>query len=167
MTARTVRESLAALGVIASLVFVGWEIRQSNMQARAAAYQSIGIATAEAFDSWAHDREFAALNKSAAVMDTTEWRQWALKLTAFARLGETILLQVEQGLLPADAMERLGYAGWREIFSAPAYGCLWPLIRPGASEAFRRFVEQSRESATVDCSGYAIPRTLLATEGSG
>ena len=48
MSSTAVRESLAALGVIASMVFVGLQIRQSNIQARAAAFQEIGIATAEA-----------------------------------------------------------------------------------------------------------------------
>ena len=51
MSGKAIRETLAALGVIASMVFVGMEIRTSNVQARAAAYQAIGIATAE----W-HDR---------------------------------------------------------------------------------------------------------------
>jgi hypothetical protein len=35
------------LGVIASLAFVGVQISISNTQARAAAYQAIGIATSE------------------------------------------------------------------------------------------------------------------------
>jgi hypothetical protein len=47
MSGKAVRETLAALGVIAWMVFVGLELRQSNVQARAASYQAIGIATAE------------------------------------------------------------------------------------------------------------------------
>jgi hypothetical protein len=42
-----IRQSVAAAGVVASLAFVGLQIRQSNIQARAAAYQAIGIATSE------------------------------------------------------------------------------------------------------------------------
>lgn len=42
-----IRQSVAAAGVVASLAFVGMQIRQSNIQARAAAYQAIGIATSE------------------------------------------------------------------------------------------------------------------------
>lgn len=93
-------------------------------------------------------------------MDATDWRQWALKLTAFARLGETILLQVEQGLLPPDAMVRLGYAGWNGIFEEPTEACVWPLIRPGVSDSFREFVEEGRDPNAIDCSGYAIPARL-------
>jgi hypothetical protein len=37
MSSRTIRQSVAALGVITSLAFVGMQIRESNIQARAAA----------------------------------------------------------------------------------------------------------------------------------
>ena len=47
MSGKAIAEALAAMGVIASMMFVGMEIRQSNAQARAAAYQSIGVATAQ------------------------------------------------------------------------------------------------------------------------
>src|SRR5439155_7506205 len=47
MSSRTARQTLAAAGVITSLVFVGMQIRESNIQARAAAYREIGISTAE------------------------------------------------------------------------------------------------------------------------
>jgi hypothetical protein len=46
-SSRAVRQMAAAAGVIISLAFVGMQIRESNLQARAAAYQAIGIATAE------------------------------------------------------------------------------------------------------------------------
>ncbi len=158
MSGKTIRETLAALGVIASMIFVGTEIRQSNAQARAAAYQAIGVATADAFDSWAHDPELSqARFKAAAAMDSTDWRRYALKFTVFARLGETVLLQVEQDILPQDAMERLGYRGWKTIFEDPKVGCLWPLIRPGVSDSFRDFVEGGRDPSAIDCSAYAVP----------
>ena len=46
-SARTFRQWATAAGVILSLAFVGMQIRESNRQARAAAYQAIGISTAE------------------------------------------------------------------------------------------------------------------------
>lgn len=158
MSGKAVRETLATLGVIASLIFVGIEIRNSTTQARAAAYQALGIATAEAFDTWAHDPELAELwNAQPSSLDSADWRRWTLKLTAFARLGETVWLQTEQGLLPADAMDRLGYRGWRSIFQDPLYGCAWPSIRGGVSDSFRGYVEQAGDPAGLDCSLYPIP----------
>ncbi len=162
MSGKAIGEALAALGVIASMIFVGLEIRQSNAQARAqaraAAYQAIGVATAEVFDSWAHDPElFETRYKGAAAMDPTDWQRWALKVTGVARLGETLLLQVEQDILPPDAMDRLGYGGWKKIFDDPKYGCVWPLIRPGVGASFREFVEEGQDPKAIDCSGFVIP----------
>ena len=159
MSGKAIRETLSALFVIASMIFVGLEIRQNTVASRAAAYQAIGIATAAAFDNMAHDRQFLMTGryKGAAAMDTTDWLQAAYKLSVFARLGETLLLQVEEGILPPDAMERLGYVGWQSIFEDPTDACVWPLIRPGVSASFRQFVEEGRDPNAIDCSGFAIP----------
>ena len=51
MSTKAIGETLAALSVVASLIFVGYEIRQNTVAARAAAYQAIGIASAAAWDS--------------------------------------------------------------------------------------------------------------------
>ena len=159
MSKKVTREIVTALSVIASLIFVGYEIRQNTVAARAAAYQAIGIATAAAFDSWAHDRQFLTLRlKAADAMDAADWGQFATKMTVFARLGETILLQVEQGLLPPDAMERLGFDGWVKLFEEPKRACIWPLIQPGVSEAFREFVEGTQHTNAIDCTSFDIPQ---------
>ena len=161
MSTKAIREILAAVGVAASLAFVGFEIRQNTVAARAAAYQAIGIATASALDSWAHDRPFLRLSqKASSDMDSTDWLQFATKMTAFARLGETVLLQVEQGLLSSDAMERLGYRGWMTIFEDTKTACIWPLIRPGVSSSFREFVEGQGNVNAIDCSVFDIPGSL-------
>ncbi len=159
MSNKAIRETLAALSVVASLIFVGYEIRQNTVAARAAAYQAIGIATAAAFDSWAHDRQFLTLRlKAADAMDATDWGQFATKMTVFARLGETVLLQVEQGLLPPDAMERLGYRGWMRLFEDPKTACIWPLIQPGVSTSFSEFVEGTQHANVIDCTSFDIPQ---------
>ena len=158
MSKKAIRETLTAVGVVASLVFVGYEIRQNTIAARASAYQAIGIATASAFDTRAHDRNFLEMDKkSLEDMNETDWRQYATKMTVFARLGETVLLQVEEGLLPPDAMDRLGFSGWSRTFSDPRTACVWPLIRPGVSASFREFVEGFDNGSSIDCSSFEVP----------
>ena len=161
MSSKAIRETLAALSVVASLVFVGYEIRQNTVAARAAAYQAIGIATAAAIDNLAHDRQSLLLNQKAPdAMDATDWAQFATKMTVFARLGETVLLQIEQGLLPPDAMERLGYRGWTSIFEDPKIACIWPLIRPEVNTSFREFVEGAQDVDAINCASYELPKSL-------
>ena len=144
MSGRAIRETLAALGVIASMVFVGLEIRASNTQARAAAYQAIGIATSEFHRDF--DDELNRLYSEAAYAEGVErwsvsdWDRFHRSITADLRMFETILLQVEQRLLPADAMERLGY-NWGPILSTPAIACLWPSLSQGVGESVRGLIE--------------------------
>ncbi len=159
MSKKVTRETVAALSVIASLIFVGYEIRLNTVAARASAYQAIGIATAAAIDNWAHDEQMMMLGqKKADAMDATDWDRFAMKMKVFARLGETVLLQVEQGLLPPDAMERLGYRGWMEFLQDPMTACIWPLIRPEVSTSFREFVEGAQSVNEIDCTSFDIPQ---------
>lgn len=146
ISSRTIRQSAAAVGVIASLAFVGMQIRESNIQARAAAYREIGISTAEF-----HRGFNARMNRLTAESDYPEAvKRWTLEdwetmeriTTADLRMLEMILLQVEQGLLPADAVTRLGY-NWGPVLSNPAMACLWPELRTQAGPSVRKFIEDS------------------------
>ena len=147
------------IAVVLSLIFVGYEIRQNTIAARATAYQAIGIAGAATLDSWAHDEQLWRLQrKKPEDMNADDWERFALKMKVFARLGETVHLQVEQGLLPPDAMERLGYRGWVEFLKYPKTACIWPLIRLEVGTSFREFVEANRSFEEIVCSSFDIPR---------
>ena len=143
---RLLREVLAILGVIVSLAFVGWQIRESNRQARAAAYQAIGIATSEFHRSFD-----ARLNRLETESDYAEAvKRWTLadwealeRITvADLRMLETVLLEVDQGQLPADAVKRLGY-NWGPALANPAFACMWPDLKPGVGESLRRYIEET------------------------
>jgi len=147
MSGKTVRDTVTAIGFIASMVFVGFEIRTSNLQARAAAYQAIGIATSEFhrdFDARLNRLETEGRYPEATARWTLQdWEAISRMWTADLRMVETILLQVEQGLLPDDAMERLGY-NW--VHSIPALersdlACLWPQLRLQVGSEVRRRIE--------------------------
>ena len=65
MSGKAVRETLGFLAVVASMVFVGLEIRQNTLQAQAAAYQEIGHQSAEWYRSRLDDRHLLALQVDA------------------------------------------------------------------------------------------------------
>lgn len=146
MSGKTLREALATVGVIISLVFVGMQIRESNIQARAAAYQAIGIATAQFHMSFDARMNRLATESSypAAVKrwKLSDWDTMERIHTADLRMLETILLQVEQGLLPEDAMARLGY-NWGEVLREPDMACLWPELQTQVGSSVRDFIEKS------------------------
>ena len=143
------------MGVIASIVFLALEIRQNTVTARASAYQAIGIATASLLSSDSHDEQFVLASlKTADELTALDWARLRLSRLAYSRLGETIILQVEQGLLPPDAVERLGYQTWKTWRQSPIGACLWPSVSRSASETFRQFVEDGPEPITIDCTQF-------------
>lgn len=162
MSKKITAEALGLLAVVVSLVFVGLEIRQNNRLAQAAAYQAIGIATSDAWFELGRDDEMVRLYYLTPLdsLDATAWLKLYADWTAHVRLVETLLLQVEQDLLPPDAMQRLGYAEFNDILSDPVFACLWPSIRRTVSSSLISYIEGGGSRAQTDCSQYPIPPTL-------
>ncbi len=106
------RELIGLALLAASMVFVGLEIRQGNLQARAAAYQAIGIATAEFHRKF--DERLARLAVESrdpgriANWSEADWESYYRNWLESMRLFETMLIQIEQGILPANSLDRLG-----------------------------------------------------------
>ena len=143
---RGIGEAVAVVGVVASLVFVGLELRQSRIASQAAAYQELGIAIADNWMGRANDRELNDLILVAATGDSASWaaldasdlylvRSYAV---ANIRLYETAYLQVEQDLLGVDALDRLG---WTNLLNSQFLERVWPDARPMVSPAFAAYLE--------------------------
>jgi hypothetical protein len=141
---------LAGEGVIISLMFVGMQIRESNIQARAAAYRAIGISTAEfhrGFNARMNRLETESEYPEAVKRWTLEdWETVEWVATADLRMLEMIQLQVDQGPLPPDAVARLGY-NWGPILSNPAMACMWPELRTQVGSSLRKLIEDSTPAA--------------------
>jgi hypothetical protein len=144
---RDVGEAVALLGVVASLVFVGLELRQNRIAARAAAYQELGIAIADNWMGRASDRVLNDLVALATTADSATWAEvpasdvYLLRsyVAANLRLHETAFLQVEQGLLGSDALETLG---WTYFIDSVLLDRMWPQLRPLVSAGFAEYLER-------------------------
>jgi hypothetical protein len=166
LSGKAIRETLGFLGVIASLAFVGAEISQNTVAARAAAYQAIGIATSESWLSISEDPRRSDLfhveqfdTGAVAEWNDADWAQVYSIWTAWIRNAEVLALQVEQGLLPPDAMDDLGYRpGPHAAFPSPALECLWPRISRRLGPTMRD--EYPATAFSIDCEGLGLPRFL-------
>ena len=146
---RDIGEAVALLGVVASLGFVGLELRQSRIAAQAAAYQELGIAIADNWMGRANNRELNDLVLVAATADSATWADlnasdvWLLRSYVLAnlRLYETAYLQVEENLLEADALERLG---WTNFLNSEFLERMWPQARSMVSPVFAAYLEAER-----------------------
>ncbi len=153
---KNIFEAVGLVAIVASLIFLGLEIRQSNVQAKAAAFQAIGIATAQ-WHSNINDRVnrlITEANYPEAIERWTlaDWERYQRVQLSGARLLETLLLQVEQGLLDVDALNSLGYTlEEHPVVNTPAYRCIWPDIRDFVGDSLRSVVEQSFQANRFDC----------------
>jgi hypothetical protein len=123
-------EVFGLIVVAVSLVFVGLEVRQNTIASRAAAYQEHGSHLSNQWFALAQDPALARImfagEDSWDELTEVEKAQLKYAYIAIFRSYETILLQVEEGLLDQDAMDRLG---WGDAFK-PGYQVqmLWPDI---------------------------------------
>ena len=147
MSRKSIGEALGVLGVIASLGFVGMELRQSNIEARAAAFQGIGAQLNEFHQFVASD---STLNRlylerrsptSVARWSIDDWNLFMRSRIAALRIAETTYLQGEQRLLDDTAMEQLG--GFRANTEHYANACIWPVVSRAVAPSFRRYLEST------------------------
>ncbi len=133
-----------AIAVVASLLYVGRQVRQNNSIARAEAYREITMGWARLLHLWADDRPTArALMQSGSGIRLTDLPEedrdaFLLRIAATFRVFETIYHQVAEGILDADALDML----WGQApASTPLFQDAWARLRGSYRPAFREFVE--------------------------
>ena len=144
MSGKAVRETLGFFGVIASMVFVGMEVRGNTVAAQSAAFQVMGIEAANFWFGYASDPEFGDLAwRALAGQDLTEAETARLTFLYISslRVYETTWRQVELGLLDA---EHLQWFGWNRFITPDnlALRELWPHLETTMSPDFASHVER-------------------------
>ena len=155
-----IAEVVSAVAVVLSLIYVGSEIRQNTITARASAIQQMGITTAEMWSEIGRDPALLRVVFKRSDIQLSEWTadDWSRTLAqmlAWSRLAETGLLQVSEGLLPPSSLELLGYSNTKYWLQNPAISCLWKYrLKERVSEDFASYVESGAEPVVVDCIGF-------------
>jgi hypothetical protein len=151
MTGRDIRETLGFLGVMASLVFVGMEIRQNTRVARAEAYRALAEMETAAMLASATNPQLAGLMRRVvfdgalrdAFSDSEKYQLGTMYDYRITNL-ELVYRQVEEGVLPPTALEMQLSA----LFGTPYLRELWPLIREQYDAGFAAYFEDR----------YGVPR---------
>ena len=112
MSGKAVRETLGFLGVMASLVFVGFEIRQNTAVARANAINDLATGSREFLLAVATDGETASIMqrwREGQELTPTELTRAAYIVTAMLKNFENVFLQTETGILGSEALISYAY----------------------------------------------------------
>ncbi len=112
MSGKAIRETLGFLAVVASLLFVGWEIRQNNAIARAQTRQSLMENYLQWNMSMAGDAALTAAYREAFFDDpispfgrTEQHAMWV-----HVRMMENVFLQVHEGVVDESVFSSYGWA---------------------------------------------------------
>ena len=137
---------VANVGVIAGIAFLAFELRQNTVASRSAAFQSLGVATAQTWFSFSDNPEVSDIiweieEGGVAAFHNMPPSDQHLAMNiviGWFRLFETAYLQVQQGLLQPDALESLGYRGF---IDSPFFDATWDDVRPYITPSFAEYVD--------------------------
>jgi hypothetical protein len=141
-----ISEFVAAVGVIASLIYVGMQIRQNTRSMRAATYDSLVRSNGDWLAPIIQDGELAASFEMAvaswAKVEEAQRPRVMYLLTQLFRHWENAFFQQEQGTLAPSL-----WLTWQRIilsyFHQPGIQEWWQLRRTAYSTEFREFLETS------------------------
>jgi len=110
---RRITAALSAVGVVLSLIFVGYELRQNTAAVKAAAIQELSAQSIEFLNAWATDDVIPGLlsrtSQGATPDDFTPEENQRLTLVYLAALRayEARFIQVRLGVLDEDIFEEM------------------------------------------------------------
>ena len=152
MSGSAIRETLGFLAVVASLVFVGIEIRQNTAVARGQARQDLAALNQEWLVLMGQDAEWNDIYNRAwrdeGELTELESRRATFMMLLNLRRMENVYLQYREGLVDESALSSYGLQGGGAIYRGPRFTAYWENGRngfdPGFVEFFnQRFLEQN------------------------
>ena len=156
MSKETIRETIGVLGVVASLLFVGLEIRQSTAVARGQTRQELEAMNQDwltliTADPYFGDLWYRAWITDGEVTPDEEYRATMMMLQFMRRL-ENIYFQRAEGLVDETALRSYGLQDVATFFDRSRFQTWW--VERGRREAFHlEFVTFVEEQATANRSG--------------
>jgi len=137
MSTGSIRETVGFLGVIASLLFVGLQIRQTNVIARAQTRQALTTEYREFWMALALDPDFDAVRSPALAGGDSQASilQWVR-----LRLLENVYLQFREGVIDETVLLGYGWSGDPE-FQTPEFVAWWESRRDRFRPEFVRAFE--------------------------
>jgi len=137
---------LGGVGVIVTLIYLAFQIRQNTLATRSAAYQAAVVATSAWVQDVGTDCESTRILQAGMYdyesLNALERAQFALIIAAFFRNLENIHFQFVSG-----AIDESLWSGWahriNDIMSSPGVQGWWANSKDFFSPAFQRIVDQS------------------------
>ena len=146
-----VGEFLGALGVIASLIYLGIQIRQNTRSVRASTFHGAASRAADLTRAIAEGKELAHIYRRGMVgldqlEDDDDVLRFMMLLSTMFRQFEDLFFQYRAGTISSESWDAWRYSLRLQI-SNPGFSPFWDLRRLAFTESFRRFVDAELETA--------------------
>jgi len=142
-------ETIGVVGVIVSLVFVGYEIRQNTKVAKAEAYRAFMTELNESYSAF-NDSSYTAFivgvsNKRASELTRTEFMRVFGSFMILMRTYEGLHKQVTEDVLDESALLLLSQSNWE----LPIWKDIWPEVSRNLTPDFKAYFEQAHGYAAT------------------
>ena len=141
---RIFTETIAAISIVLSLIFVGLEIRQSSSIARMEAYQAYSLSIAENVREIFSNPEFATLvnqaNREGKVFSGVERTQMGSFYISILHLYHGLYQSVREEIVSEDLLLVIDN---EPSLATPAFRDLWPDINMYWGSDFVRYIESN------------------------
>ena len=148
-----ISELVGAVAVVASLVYVGRQVRHSTTMARSAVLHELSAET----NSWAMSiaenpslaAAFARIHRGETRNQVPEVERIQLGYAFVAYLNQIGLMfsEAQAGVISSDELDTRVGSGL-PLLRSPYLVSLWPIVRPGLREPFARWMEDRYELLT-------------------
>ncbi len=141
---KTTMEAFGIRAVVASLIFVGLELRQTSSIARLEAHQVFVTAMSAGASDTASDPALAGLimetftDKKPEEYTPAETMQLRAQYMSVTYLWYGLFLSVEEGILPEEYLSTIAATG---LYNSDYFRSFWPQIRDNYNSEFRAYFE--------------------------
>ncbi len=170
MTLQETAQILGGIGVIASIVYVGIQIRNNARAVRAATYQQLSVISLQGWLSMGHNGEttgimlrgmddFSALNR-------VEKARFRFIVMGYVKGFENAWFQHKIGTLRGSDW-KASTADLHSFFSTPGTQTAWPMVKNRFNAEFAAFVDEVLISEKPAVAAYVPPATTQAKKSRG
>ncbi len=167
MTLVELTQLLGGFGVIASLIYVAIQIRNSARAVRASAYQQLALTTASQWDMLFGSDELCTLVLKGcdnfATLTRVEKSRFRFFLMSVIRRFENGWFQHKIGTLKSGDWQAIA-ADMDSLFTLPGTQAAWPLIKTRSNPEFRAFVDEIVRRQAATAAAYVPPLGILPTK---
>ena len=137
-----VAQLIGALGVIASLIFVGMQVRQSVKATKAAAFQGLVSSIIDVNTTSLENPEVIEIADRARrgeALDPSQHRLYVIFVLTAARVAQSAHYQMQLGLLDKSKLESVVYNLVRHLKTASG-ALVWSELAQRSDPEFREYV---------------------------